>query len=46
MIVQLLVGGVAALGVSVRLFWRRILSFMRIRREDEESAAAGQDTRS
>ena len=44
MIVQLLVGGVAALGVSVRLFWGRILSFLRSRREGEESAAAGQDT--
>ena len=43
-IVQLLVGGVAALGVSVRLFWGRILSFLRSRREGEESAAAGQDT--
>jgi hypothetical protein len=46
MIVQLLVGGVAALGVSVRLFWGRILSFLRIRREDEESAAVEQDTHS
>jgi hypothetical protein len=37
---------VAALGVSVTLFWGRILSFLRIRREDEESAAVEQDTHS
>jgi hypothetical protein len=36
---------VAALGVSLRLFWRRILSFLRIRR-DEPAAPVQQDTRS
>jgi hypothetical protein len=45
MIVQLLVGGAAALGVSLRLYWRRILSLLRIRR-DEAEASAQQDTRS
>lgn len=45
LIVQLLVGGAAALGVSLRLFWRRILSLLRIRR-DEAEASAQQDTRS
>jgi hypothetical protein len=44
MIVQLLVGGVAAVGVSLRLFWRRILSFLRIRR-DEPEAPVQQATR-
>jgi hypothetical protein len=46
MIVQLLVGGVAAVGVSVRLFWGRILSLLRIRRDDEASAAVERDTHS
>jgi hypothetical protein len=45
LIVQLLVGGVAALGVSVRMFWARILSFLRIRRDEEESPVQ-RDTRS
>jgi hypothetical protein len=45
LIVQLLVGGVAALGVSVRMFWGRILSFLRIRRDEEESPVQ-QDKRS
>ena len=42
---QLVVGGVAALGVSVKMFWARILSFLRIRRDEEESPVQ-QDTRS
>ena len=45
LIVQLLVGGVAALGVSVKMFWGRILSFLRIRRDEEESPVQ-RDTRS
>jgi hypothetical protein len=45
MIVQLLVGGVAAVGVSLRLFWRRILSFLRVRRDEPETPVQ-QDTRS
>jgi hypothetical protein len=45
LIVQLLVGGVAALGVSVKMFWGRILSFLRVRRDEEESAVE-QDTHS
>jgi hypothetical protein len=45
LIAQLLVGGVAALGVSLKLYWRRMLSFLRIRRDDEEPAVE-QDSRS
>jgi hypothetical protein len=45
LIVQLLVGGVAALGVSVKMFWGRILSFLHIRRDEEESPVQ-EDTRS
>jgi hypothetical protein len=38
LIVQLLVGGVAAAGVSLKLYWRRVMSVLRIRREDEGPA--------
>jgi hypothetical protein len=35
MIIQILVGGVAAIAVSAKLFWRRILTFLRIRPKDD-----------
>jgi hypothetical protein len=38
MIVQMLVGGLAAVAVSFKLFWRRILKVLRIRREEPEPA--------
>jgi hypothetical protein len=34
MFLQMLGGGVAALAVTTKLFWRRILSFLRLRRDD------------
>jgi len=46
LIVQLLVGGVAAIGVSLKLYWQRVLSFLRIRRDDEEPAAEQRETTS
>ena len=36
MLVQLLVGGVAAAGVAVKLYWHRILRLLRIRKTDPE----------
>jgi hypothetical protein len=36
MLVQLLVGGVAAVGVTVRLYWDRILRLLRIRKAEPE----------
>ena len=33
---QVLAGGVAAIGVTTKLFWNRILVFFRIRRDDPE----------
>jgi hypothetical protein len=33
---QVLAGGVAAIGVTARLFWNRILRFFRIRRDDPQ----------
>jgi hypothetical protein len=44
MIVQILVGGVAAVGVSLKLFWRRILTFLRIRKPDDVEPAKGAET--
>ena len=34
MLVQLLVGGVAAAGVAAKLYWRRLMRLLRIRRDD------------
>jgi len=44
MILQLLVGGVAAMGVALKLYWQRMLSFLRIRRDDEEPAVEHPDS--
>jgi len=38
MILQLLAGGTAALAVTGKLYWRRMLKFLRIRKEDEQDA--------
>ena len=35
MILQILAGGVAAVAVTARLYWNRILKFLRIRKDDE-----------
>ena len=43
---QMLGGGLAALAVATKLFWRRILTFLHIRREDadaEPTPAPGRD---
>jgi hypothetical protein len=34
MLVQLLVGGLAAVGVAMRLYWRRLLRLLRIRKTE------------
>jgi hypothetical protein len=36
MLVQLLVGGLAAIGVGAKLYWRRLLRVLHIRREDPD----------
>jgi hypothetical protein len=36
MLVQLLVGGVAALAVTAKLYWHRILRILRLRRDEPE----------
>jgi hypothetical protein len=35
-IIQMIGGGLAALAVALKLFWRRILSFLHIRRDDAD----------
>jgi hypothetical protein len=39
MLLQVIVGGVAAAAVAFKVFWGRLLSFLRIRRRDEEPKA-------
>lgn len=41
MLVQLVVGGFAAAGVALKLYWRRIRSFFRIRRRPAEPEHEG-----
>jgi hypothetical protein len=44
MILQILAGGLAAVAVTARLYWGRILKFLRIRKpEDETTPAAGEE---
>ena len=44
MIVQILVGGLAAAGVAVKIYWRRLLTFLRIRKPEEAEQPAGSET--
>ena len=37
MLVQLLVGGVAAVAVTAKLYWRRILRLLRIRKDEPDT---------
>jgi hypothetical protein len=39
-ILQAIVGGFAALAVSLKLFWRRILTFLHIRKPEQDEAGA------
>ncbi len=43
MLLQLLIGGVAAAGVAAKFYGRRMLRFLRIRRDPPERDAAGLD---
>ena len=38
MIIQMILGGVAAIGVSLKLFWGRILEFLHIRKPEDKQA--------
>jgi len=37
MLLQIILGGAAAVGVGAKLTWRRLLRTLRIRRDDDES---------
>ena len=39
MLVQLLVGGVAAAGVTAKFYWRRLMRLFGIRKDDPQIAA-------
>jgi len=36
MLLQIVLGGVAAIGVTVKMTWRRVLRTLRIRRDDDD----------
>ena len=36
MLLQIILGGVAAVGVTAKLTWRRLLRTLRIRKDDEQ----------
>jgi hypothetical protein len=38
MLLQLLVGGLAAIGVAAKFYWRRVLRFLRIRKDEPDAA--------
>jgi hypothetical protein len=44
MIVQILVGGLAAAGVAMKIYWRRLMTFLRIRKPDETEPASSSET--
>jgi hypothetical protein len=48
MILQIIAGGLAAVAVTAKLYWNRILKFLRIRKDEPEAtksdAAQGTDT--
>jgi hypothetical protein len=37
MLLQMLLGGAAAMAVGARFYWRRLLRLLRIRRQEEEA---------
>jgi hypothetical protein len=45
MLLQLLVGGIAAIGVAAKFYWRRVLKLLRIRKDDPAPDAAESSSR-
>jgi hypothetical protein len=37
MILQMLAGGVAAVAVTAKLYWNRVLKFLHIKKDDEDT---------
>ncbi len=44
MILQIIAGGAAAVAVTAKLYWNRILKFLRIRKPEDETAPQSTDT--
>jgi hypothetical protein len=44
MILQMILGGLAAAAVFLKMFWHRVLVFLHLRKPDERPAADGADT--
>ena len=40
MMLQVIAGGLAAAAVTLKVYWRRLLVFLRIRKPEEETAPA------
>ena len=40
MMLQVIAGGLAAAAVTMKVYWRRLLVFLRIRKPEEETTAA------
>jgi hypothetical protein len=40
MILQILAGGLAAVAVTAKLYWNRVLRFLRIKKDEPETAKA------
>jgi hypothetical protein len=38
MILQIIAGGLAAVAVTAKLYWNRVLRFLRIRKDEPEAA--------
>ena len=45
MILQIIAGGLAAVAVTAKLYWNRILRFLRIRKDEPETVAGGRAAR-
>ena len=41
MILQILTGGIAAVAVTAKLYWRRLMRFFGIRKDEPEAEPAG-----
>jgi hypothetical protein len=44
MILQIIAGGAAAVAVTAKLYWNRILKFLRIRKPEDETAPQSTDS--
>jgi hypothetical protein len=40
MILQIIAGGLAAVAVTAKLYWNRVLKFLRIRKDEPETTPA------